>query len=250
MNVLHIAWRELRAIFHTPVGWLVLCGYLFVTGVFWVYMVENYVLQSQDLVYNPYAASQLTLEDYLLEPFFGNCAVVLLMILPGVSMRLFSEEFRQRTMELLLTSPVSTAEIVVGKFLGALGFVGVLLLASLHYVVALMQWGSPEPGVLVGGYLGLTLMSAALLAMGMLFSSLTSNQIVAMVLAFAASLTLFVLDWGAESPDDWNHRLALAPHLSDMLQGALKVSDIAYFVLFAGFCLFATHQRLESYRWS
>jgi len=250
MNVLHIAWRELRSIFHTPVGWLVLGGYLFVTGVFWVYMVENYVLQSQDLVYNPYAASQLTLEDYLLEPFFGNCAVVLLMILPGVSMRLFSEEFRQHTMELLLTSPVSTAEIVLGKFFGALGFVGVLLLTSLHYPIALLQWGTPEPGVLLGGYLGLLLMSGALLAMGMLFSSLTSNQIVAMVLAFAASLSLFVLDWGAESPDDWNHKLALAPHLSDMLQGALKVSDIAYFVLFGAFCLFATHQRLESYRWS
>lgn len=139
---------------------------------------------------------------------------------------------------------------MLGKFFGALGFVGVLLVTSLHYPLALLQWGTPEPGVLLGGYLGLLLMSGALLAMGMLFSSLTSNQIVAMVLAFTASLSLFVLDWGAESPDDWNHKLALAPHLSDMLQGALKVSDIAYFVLFGVFCLFATHQRLESYRWS
>jgi len=250
MNVLHIAWRELRAIFHTSVGWLVLAGWLFVTGVFWVFMVQSYVLQSQDVVFNPYAAAQLTVEDYLIEPFFGNCTIVLLMLLPGVSMRLFAEEYRQHTFELLLSSPVSTAEIVLGKYLGALGYVVVLLLATVHYPLALLQWTTPEAGVLAGGYLGLLLMSSALLAMGMLFSSLTSNQIVAMVLAFAASLTLFVLDWGAATPDDWSAKVALMPHLTDMLQGALKVSDITYFVCFALFFLFATHQRLESHRWS
>ena len=138
MKVLHIASRELRSMFSTPVGWLVLCGYLLLTGVFWTYMVENYVLQSQDLVYNPMAAAQLNLTDYLLAPFYGNCAVVLVMMLPAVSMRSFSEEFRQRTMELLATSPVSTAEIVLGKFLGAFLF----MLASVIIEPVITRSGS------------------------------------------------------------------------------------------------------------
>ena len=250
MNVLHIAWRELRASFNTTVGWLVLCGYLLVTGVFWTYMVENFILERQNLVHNPEMASMMTLTDYLLSPFLGNCAVVLLMILPAVSMRLFAEEFRQRTMDLLFTSPVTTAEIVVGKYLGAMGFVGVLLLVSLHYPLGLMQWTDPEPGVIIGGYLGLALMSSMLVSMGMLFSSLTSNQIVALVLSFAASLTLFVLDWGASGPTDWNARLALSTHMTAMLQGALKLSDIANFVLATVFFLLATRQRMESFRWT
>jgi ABC-2 type transport system permease protein len=250
VKVLHIASRELRSMFSTPVGWLVLCGYLLLTGVFWTYMVENYVLQSQDLVYNPMAAAQLNLTDYLLAPFYGNCAVVLVMMLPAVSMRSFSEEFRQRTMELLATSPVSTAEIVLGKFLGALGYVAVLLLASMHYPIGLYQWGEPQIGVLIGSHLGLLLMSGMLLSMGMLFSSMTSNQIVALVLAFAASLSLMILDWGTTGPDDLRAKLALSTHLADIMQGALKLSDVAYFVLVGAVCLFATHQRLESFRWS
>ena len=250
MNVLHIAWRELRATFSSPVGWLVLCGYLFVTGVFWTFMVENFVVETQDMMYNPYGASQITLQAYLLTPFFGNCAVVLLMILPAVSMRLFAEEFRQRTIDLLFTSPVSTAEIVLGKYLGAMGFVSVLLGMSLHYPLALMQWADPDPGLLFGGYLAMFLMSAMLVAMGTLFSSLTSNQIVSLVLTFAASLTLFVLDWGADNPQAWNAQLALGPHMSDMMNGAVKLSDLAYFVLISAVCLFATHQRMESFRWT
>ncbi len=250
MKVLHVAHREFVSFFSTPTGWLVMGGYLFLTGVFWTYMVENYVLQSQDLVYNPAAASLLNLTDYLLAPFYGNCATVLVMVLPAVSMRSFSEEFRQHTMELLATSPVSTAEVVAGKFLGALGFVTVMLTVSLYQPISLAQWGDPEIGVLFGSYLGMLLLSSLVLSLGLLISSFTSSQLVALVLTFAACLVLMVLDWGASSPDAWNARLALSSHLSDLMSGAVKLSDIAYFLLGSATCLFATHQRLESFRWS
>ncbi len=250
MKLVHIALREFGSYFATPVGWLVLCGYLFLTGVFWTYMVESYVLQSQDLVYNPAAASLLNLTDYLLAPFYGNCATVLIFVLPAVSMRGFSEEYRQRTMELLATSPVSTAEIVAGKFLGAMGFVAVLLLVSLYQPISLAQWGEPELGVIAGSYLGMTLLAALVLSLGLLISSFTSSQLVALVLTFAACLVLMVLDWGAPSPDAWNARLALSTHLGDLMSGAVKLSDLAYFLLGSATFLFATHQRLESFRWS
>ncbi len=250
MKVFHIALREFGSFFATPTGWLVLGGYLFLTGVFWTYMVESYVLQSQDLVYNPAAASMLNLSDYLLAPFYGNCATVLIFVLPAVSMRTFSEEFRQRTMELLATSPVSTYEIVAGKFLGAMGFVTVMLAVSLYQPISLLQWGDPEVGVLLGSYLGMLLLSALVLSLGLLISSFTSSQLVALVLTFAACLVLMVLDWGAASPDAWNARLALSSHLGDLFSGAVKLSDVAYFLLGSATCLFATQQRLESFRWS
>lgn len=250
MSVLHIAWRELRATFHTTVGWMVLAGFLLITGVFWVALVTNYVQASTDMVFNPYGAAGLSLSDHLLVPFFGNCTVVLVMVAPGLSMRLFAEEYRQRTIELLATSPISTAEIVLGKFVGALGFVVVLLLCTAHVPISVLVWGEPEPGVLVGGYLGLLLMTAALVALGMLCSSMTSNQIVALVLAFTGSLALYVAAWLGEDPTGWLAQASISTHLEDVLSGALRLSDLAYFALFTFGCLFATHQRLESDRWS
>jgi ABC-2 type transport system permease protein len=250
MSALTIAGREVRALFATPIGWLVLCGWLLLSGLFWVSMVEGYVLQSRDLVYNPYGASQLTLTDHLLGPFFGNCAVVLLMLTPALSMRLVSEEIKQRTLELVLTSPVSTWEIVIGKYLGAMCAVLILLLGTAHAPIMLAQWGDPDPGALIGGYAGLLLMSAATVAIGLFASALTANQVVALVLSFAASLSMLALSWLAEDPDGALAQVSLVSHLADLFRGAVRLSDIAYFVALTGLALFATHQRLESFRWS
>jgi ABC-2 type transport system permease protein len=255
MVVLHVAARELRATFHTAVGWLVLAGFLLVTGFFWASMVSFYVIQSTDVLANPYAGAQMNLTDYLLGPFFGNTAVVLLMICPALAMRLFAEETRQRTMELLLTSPVSTAEVVVGKLLGAVAFVAIMLLCTAHFPLTLWMFGEPDWGVVGGGYLVLLLVSASVISIGMLFSAMTSNQIVALVLAFATSLALWILPWaGGQGTDSLMatlaEHLALGSHIDEMLKGAIRVSDLAYFALFIGFFTFATHQRVEGYRWS
>jgi ABC-2 type transport system permease protein len=250
MNVLFIAWRELRATFTTATGWLILTGWLVLSGGFWQAMLQNYVMQSQDIVFDPYTASQLTLTDYLLGPWFGNCAILLIMVVPALTMRLFSEEMKQRTLELLLTSPVSTAEIVLGKFLGALLFAWGLLLSTAYGPLTLFVWGNPDPGVIAAGYLGLGLLSAALVALGTFASSLTSNQIVAMVTAFATALSLLIVEWMSSSPEDWLARLALLSHLTDLFRGAVPLSDVVYYLAFTGLFLFATHQRMESFRWN
>lgn len=250
MSTFTIAWREVRALFATPIGWLVLCGWLLLSGLFWVSMVEGYVLQSRDLVYNPYGASQLTITDHLLGPFFGNCAVVLLMLTPALSMRLVSEEVKQRTLELLLTSPVSTWEIVIGKYLGAMFAILILLIGTVHAPIMLAQWADPDPGALAGGYAGLVLLSAATVAIGLLASAVSANQIVALVLSFAASLSMLALSWLAEDPDGALAQVSLVTHLADLFRGAVRLSDVTYFVALTALALFATHQRLESFRWS
>lgn len=249
MSVFWIASRELKAAFSTTVGWLVLCAFLLITGVFWVISVDSYVAQTSDIVYDPYAAQHHNLSDVLLLPFFGNCTVILLMMAPALSMRAFSEEFRQHTIELLLTSPITTAEIVLGKYLGALGVLGVMLACTLHYPLMLGLWGTPDWGMLAGGYLALGLLGAAILAIGLWFSSSTSNQVVASVLTFGAALALYVLGWSAMDPDDLQVKLSLSTHLADPLRGEVRLSGLAYFAGLIGVSLFATHQRLESFRW-
>ena len=250
MNVLTIAGREFRSIFNTTIGWLVLAGFLLLTGVFWASMVSYYVIQSADVVANPYAASRMNFTEYLFAPFFGNTAIVLMMLCPAVSMRLFSEEQKPRTLELLLTSPVSTVEIVLGKFLGALGFVAILLLGTSVGPLLLNLWGDPDLGAVATGYAGLMLVAASILAMGMLFSALTPNQIVALVWSFAGALALWVLSWVSQDPTSAFVEMAMVTHVEDFLTGVINAKDLAYFAGFILFFLFATWQRIESFRWS
>ena len=248
--MLTIAGRELSAIFNTAIGWMVMAGFLLITGVFWASAMDFYAMQSQDLVSNPYAGATMNLTDHLLSPFFGNTAVILLMLSPALSMRLFSEELKQRSMELLFTSPVTTLEIVLGKFLGAVGFVALMLVGTLYVPFTATTWASPDMGALIGGYLCLLLVSSSVLAVGMFFSATTKNQIVALVLGFSAALTLWILSWVSQDPDSIFAQLSLINHIEGFLRGAVELSDIVYFVSFIGFCLLATHQRVESWRWS
>jgi ABC-2 type transport system permease protein len=245
MSILFIAGRELRAIFATTVGWLVLAGFLFVTGIFWNWALTGY-LSSQD--YAGYSGEQVTLNEYLLAGYFQNTAVILLMMTPAISMRLFSDELRNGTIELLLTSPVSTLEIVIGKFLGAIGFICVALLGTSYVPIILYSATTPDAGALIGGYAVLLLMSSCIVAMGMLVSAMTNNTLIALIVPFAGALFLYLLSQFAGA-DTYIGQFGLMPHIESLLKGAPKVSDLTFYLSFIGFFLFATHQRVEAYRW-
>lgn len=241
-----IAARELRSYFHTTIGWLVLAGFLFITGVMWSAMLWDYVVQSATISANPYMGAQLNVIDWLLVPYFGNVAVVLIFLCPALSMRLFADELKSRSIELLLTSPVSSVDIVIGKFLGALGFVAVMLLGTAYVPFTLGYWGAPDWGTVASGYLSLLALAGAMLALGMLFSAFTPNAVVALVLGFSFALASFVLLW---FPWEVARDLSVAAHMESFTRGAIKLSDATYYVVFIGFFLFATHQRVEGYRW-
>ncbi|MCB9671053.1 MAG: ABC transporter permease subunit [Alphaproteobacteria bacterium] len=247
--MLWIARRELASIFSTALGWLVLTGFLLITGVFWVFGVDDYAMAVAGGVYNPYDIAGLNITNNLLLPFFGNCTVIVLMVTPALSMRLFSEEIKGHTLELLLTSPVSTGQIVLGKFLGAVGFLAVLLLCTAHIPISLYWIAEPDPGVLVGGYLALLLLGSAVLAMGMCFSAYTGNQVVALTVTFSMALALYVISFSETDPESFVNKVSVSTHVIDLIRGAVRTTDLAYFTAFIGFFLFATHQRLESFRW-
>lgn len=249
MLMFTIAWKELRSTFGTTVGWLVLAAFLLISGLFWSSMVVQYVEQSNNFVDNPYAAQQIKLTDYLLSPYFGNMAVILLMIVPALSMRLFSEELKSRTMELLFTSPVTTLEIVLGKFLGTMGFIAVMLACTVYVPATVWFYGTPDWGTLFTGYLAVWLVCSTVVSIGMLFSSMTPNALVAVIASFAASLSLWLLSWWADGPDSFAVKVSIAGHMEDLLRGAISLTDIAYFASLIAFFLFATHQRIDAYRW-
>lgn len=251
--VFAIARREVSAFFATPVGWLCLTAFASISGFFFAMMATEFSVQATTATYNPYVAEQINLNDWLVQPFFANTSVVLLMLSPAISMRLFAEDRANRSLELLLSSPVSSGQIVMGKFLGAMGFVAIMLASTLPLTAMLYWLGSPDTGMLVSCYLSALLLASSFLSVGLLTSAMTENQIVALVTGFALLLVLWVLSWAeAIAGDGIGPVLAgisMLSHLDQLLKGLLHLSDVVYFVTFVGTFLFATTQRVEAYRW-
>ena len=251
MKVLVIAGRELTSLLGSVVGWLVLTTFLLVSGLVFVLGTISYLDYSEQIVMSPYAGVTLTYADYLLWPFFSFQALFLLFLVPGVTMRLFSEELRQRTLELLMTSPVGLWEIVLGKFIGAAGFLGVMLLGTGWVPVFLLLTSDVDPAQVLLGYLATWLAGACMVAMGMAFSATTSHQVLALVLSEGFAFVLLLLSAFSDSdPTGLAAGLAMTNHMEDLVRGVIRLSDFAYFVAFIGFFLLAAQQRLAMRRWA
>lgn len=247
MKIWVLTVKEFRMLFSTLIGWFVLAAFLLLFGGMWSMHVSAYMTWSEELT-GAQSGEILRLSDQLITPTYSNMVLIFIFICPAISMRLFSEEFRQNTMELLLTSPVSTLEIVLGKFLGAMGFVSVLLAGTLYAPVVLYWWYPHDLSPYVGSYLGLWLLCAALIAMGMWFSASTRHQIVALIPSFVCSMGLYLLAFmGDES--EFLLQLSFASHTAEFFRGILQWSDVSYFVGFVFVFLLATYQRVEGFRW-
>lgn len=249
MAVLTIAGRELRATFNTTIGWLVLAAFLLLNGVFFLLWLDYFARASAEFSGGAYGDAQLQLAEQLFAPFYGNVATILILVCPALSMRMFAEERSKKTLELLLTSPVSTFEVVLGKFLGAMGVVAVLLTSLLYAPLLLCVWSTPDLGTLLSAHVALVLVAASAMAIGAFFSALTDNQITALVLTVAVGLALYVVG-AAGGPDSLAGQVSILNHIDDLLLGGVNLSDLVYFAGLIGVSLFATHQRIESLRWS
>lgn len=252
-RTLAIARRELSAYFATAIGWLVLCGFVFLTGLIFAIITTEISFQAAEAAMSPYGGGSINVNEHLLPGFFGTTSVILLLISPAISMRLFSEDLKQRSMELLLSAPLSSTEIVLGKYLGAMGFVTIMLLSTVHYMV-LLSWLSTPDWTLVGvNYLAIYLMTGSFMAVGMLTSAFTRSQLIALVVSFGILLVLwFMAGVGSLAEGTLGEVLgyvSVLTHTEQLSRGLLHVKDIAYSVTFIVFFLFATHQRVEAMRW-
>jgi ABC-2 type transport system permease protein len=251
MKILHVAGREVAALLGSAVGWLILTAFNLIGGLVFFLAMLGYSQSSEHLVASPYAGVTLSFTDHLLAPYFNFQVLFLLFMLPGVTMRLISEEVRQRTIELLETSPLSIWEIVLGKYLGAMGFVTAMLALSCWAPASLMWWGDPDPIVVLCGMAAVWLASACIVALGLAASAATAHQVLALVLSLGFALGLLLVSGLQDfDPTGILPQLAIAPHLEDLMRGVLRASDFAYFIAFIGFFLLATHQRLALRRWA
>lgn len=245
--------KEMRLYFSSPIAYVVLAIFALVAGWFFYNVFGYYVILSMQAAMNPMMGRDLSVTEGVLRPLFQNISVILLFLLPLLTMRLFAEEKKSGTMELLLTYPVRDGEVLMGKYVAALAvFVGMLTLTLLY--PALVAWAAQlEWGPLVTGYLGLLLQGAVFLAVGILISSLTENQIVAAVATFGIALLFYVLGWSADLSGPWLSRivahLSLNDHLENFSKGVIDTRDVIYYLNFVLLCLFLTLRSVESRRW-
>ena len=192
--------------------------------------------------------------DSTLRSLFEQVAVAMIFVAPLLTMRLISEEFRSGTIETLMTAPVTEVEVIVGKFLGVLWFYAMVLLATVVYLLLMVAYGSPDWGVVAMGYLGLLLLGAAFLAVGMFTSSVTRHQLLAALLGVAilGAFTGLMTLGASYAPDPFNHlakRLNALNYFTDFARGTLDTAGVVFFLSATLFFLFLSIKALESRRW-
>ncbi|HWP59235.1 MAG TPA: ABC transporter permease [Candidatus Acidoferrales bacterium] len=254
-NALVIAQKEIGALFVSSIAYVVLTGFLLLGGWFFFNLLFrfNALVTLYTGLQNFEAAQALNLNEYVIAPLLHNLTVILMILVPVITMRSFAEEKRSGTYELLLTAPLSVAELVIGKFLACLFFVSVMLLLTAVYPLILVFFGNPELGQIASGYLGLFLLGAAFVAVGLFTSSLTENQIVAAVSCFVVLLLLYVLSWPAETAaagvGALLKYLSVVDHFNELVKGLISTRDLVYFLSLILLALFLTYRSVESFRW-
>jgi ABC-2 type transport system permease protein len=245
--------RELAWFFNSAVAYAVFTVFVLVAGYFFYNLLGYFNLASIQAMQNPAGAPDLNLTDSVVRPLFGNLSTILILILPLLTMRLLSEERRSGTAELLFTFPISDWDVIVGKYLATLTVYAVMVLLTLLYPLLLWKYASPEPGPLFTGYLGLLLIGAAYIAMGLFFSSLSDSQLVAGVSTFGCGLLFLIVAWISPfvSPAAATvlGQLSILQHFDSFSKGILDSNDTIFYLNFTAFFLFLSSRVLDSNRW-
>jgi ABC-2 type transport system permease protein len=230
-----VAWKEIQIYFSSPMAYIVGMIFLAVSGFFFVIDLGN-----------PFPEASLS-------NFYQGATIVLILLAPALTMRLLAEEQKMGTIELLLTSPVRDWEVIVGKYLASLVFLLAMIALTLYYPLLLFVFADPDPGPIYSGYIGLILYGAAALSIGILTSTLTSNQIIAFVVAAGILLLLFFASTGANVVGGiWStlvNEIGMRSHFDDFDRGVIDTKHIVYFLSVTAFFLFLSIRALESRRW-
>ena len=249
-NIMAIAGKELRSYFASPIAYILIGFFLLPFGVFFFLYLSAFVKQSLQMAQ---FGGNMNINQQVIRYVLQNASVIILFIMPMITMRTYAEEKRSGTIELLLTSPLTDLQIILGKFLGALGLYGAMLAVTLLDVALLFYFGRPEWRAIAAGYLGLLLLGGCFVSLGLLISSLTKNQIVAGVITFAVFLMLWIVNWTADQAGPTmravlNH-LSIIDHFDDFARGVIDTKHVVYYLSFIAFGLFLTAKSVDSERW-
>ena len=253
MRWLPVFKKEMRLFFGSPVAYVVFTFFLLISGWFFSQIFLYYSDISMRSFMQPGMAQSLNITDSVMRPLFTNMSVVLLFFMPMLTMRLFAEEKKSGTMELLLTYPVRDGEVLAGKFLAAGALYVILLGLTLVYPGLIAYFTRVEWGPILTGYLGLVLTGATFLAVGVLISSLTENQIGAGFGTFGVLLGLWIIGWGAEFAGG-NLKavlqyLSITEHMDTFSRGLIDTKDLVYYLSAIALALFLPLRSLDSKRW-
>ena len=255
-NILAIVERELRAYFISPVAYVVLTIFVFLSGLFFRSILAQVLqmglmsqLQAQQL--GPRA---MDMPGMITRGFLSTMSVILLFVMPMLTMGLFSEEKKRGTIELLLTAPLTDLQVVVGKFFAGVTFFLILLLTTWIPTGFLYLYSSPASGPIFTAYLGLLLYGLALIAIGLFISTLTENQLIAAVVSFGTIMVLWLVDVLANNADSTTGKavltyLSIISHLDDFMKGVLSTSHIIFYMSLMLVALFLTYRSIDSLRW-
>ena len=245
-----IAARELRSLFLSPLAWAVLAVVQFILAYIFLSQVDNYLVWQPKLAAVEGAPG---VADLVVAPLFADAAIVLLLVAPLLTMRVLSEERRNRTLSLLFSAPVSMTEIILGKYLGVLSFFLILLCLLALMPLSLLTGTELDLGKLAAGLLGVTLLLAAFTATGLFMSALTDQPTIAAISTFGLLLLLWIIDWAGNSDNQASglfSYLSMLRHYEPLLKGQFNSTDVAYYLLVIVLFLGLSIRRLDADRLS
>ncbi len=254
-NIAEIFKREVRHYYTSPIAYVVIVIFTAVFGFLYFRNLTYYSQLSYQLMQNPYYPQRIDLVMAVFAPLFSSNSIIFLLVIPPLSMRLFAEEKKSGTIELMFTYPVKDIQMVLGKWLASLTVLLVMLALSVPGVFMAFKFaGSWEWGPVLSGYLGMFLMGVSFLSLGILISALSENQIVALIISYGALLAFWFLGWAIDPNSgkkiaDVLTEFSIIQHLDNFIKGVIDTRDVVYYVLFIFTCVFLTARVLESKRW-
>lgn len=246
--ILAIAAREFKTLFLSPVAWTILAILQFILAFLFLSQVETFTMLQPKLAAIEDAPG---LTDIVVTPLFGNAAIILLLATPLLTMRLICEERRNKTLSLLLSAPVSNGDIIIGKYLGTLGLLLLIILLTALMPLSLLAGGELDFGKLSANMLALLLLVSAFAAIGLFVSCLAGHPTVAALGTFGLLLVLWLIDWTTGIEDQRSELfeyLSLLRHFQNIQTGLINTADISYFLLFTGTFILLSIRRLDNDR--
>ncbi|HEY7389217.1 MAG TPA: ABC transporter permease [Bryobacteraceae bacterium] len=251
-QILLICRKELKSYFASPIAYLLMTAFALLFGYVFVRATGDFVRFSFQQQFQG-GAQPMNINDQIITPLLSFTSTITLFLVPMITMRLFAEEKKSGTIELLMTSPVTDNEVILGKWLGAVVLFAGILALSMIDIALLFAWGKPDIRPVLVAYLGLLLQGGCLLAIGEFISSLTKNQIVAGGVTFFVLLFDWLLNWGSSFDTGlWPtiaNFLSIVTHFDNMSKGLIEIKDIVFYVSMIFFSLFLTSRSMESLRW-
>ncbi len=253
-NSFYIFKKEMAAYFYSPIAYVVITIFIIISGYFFFNILSfyNFIAFSVGMR-AAQMGSQLSIVEMVLRPLYHNIAIVLLLIVPSLTMRLFSEEKKLGTIELLFTYPIRDREIIMGKFVACLTVYCVMVALTLVYPIMIHIFGEVHWGPVFSSYLGLFLMGASFISIGILLSSITENQIIAACLTFGILLILWVIDASERFVGPGLavvlKDLSIINHFDNFSKGVIDTKDVIFYLNFSFLFIFLTLCSLDSKKW-